>query len=106
MQHPYQASVPTGKSIQQSLFPSWHDRRHTVSADSILEGNRKSGSFELLQGLVREKELEEQDKPLPSLPTINAVYTESKSSSVTSILVNKAEKKPKRQSRCVKFMEQ
>lgn len=102
MQHPYQASVPTGKSIQQSMFPSWHDRRYTVSADSILEGTRKSGSFELLQGLVREKELQEQEKPLPTLP----VFSEPKSSSATSILANKAEKKPKCQSRCVKFMEQ
>jgi hypothetical protein len=64
-QHPYQASVPAndsrGGGMQQSLFPAWHDRRYTNSANQILEeGKRMRGSFELLQGLVNEKQKEEE----------------------------------------------
>lgn len=101
MQHPYQASVPTGKCIQQSLFPSWHDRRYSGSADSLLEGTRKSGSFELLQGIVKEKEQQEKSESPPLLPLVDA----SSTSSIPSLLANKTEKKQKCQSRCVKFME-
>lgn len=110
MQHPYQATVSTSKPIQQSLFPAWHDRRSSNSANTLLEGTRKSGSFELLQGIVKEKEQEqeEQDKPLPSLPSKNVPEKVNcnETTSVPSILVNQAEKKQKCQSRCVKFMEQ
>jgi Cdc6-like AAA superfamily ATPase len=107
---PNQATVPTSKPIQQSLFPAWHDRRSSNSANTLLEGTRKSGSFELLQGIVKEKEQEEeeQDKPLPSLPSKNVPEKVNcnETTSVPSILVNQAEKKQKCQSRCVKFMEQ
>lgn len=65
-QHPYQASVPASEQkspIQQSLFPAWHDRRYTRSSDAILEGGKRMpGSFELLQGLVNEKQKEEDEE--------------------------------------------
>ncbi|CAO3624619.1 unnamed protein product [Mucor hiemalis] len=62
-QHPYQATVSTNQSIQQSLFPLWHDRRHSHSSDAILEeGERKTGSFDKLQDIVKEKQKEEDEE--------------------------------------------
>lgn len=62
-QHPYQATLSSNQSIQQSLFPSWHDRRHSSSSDAILEeGERKRGSFDRLQDIVNEKKKEEDEE--------------------------------------------
>ena len=61
--HPYQATNPANEPIQQSLFPAWHDRRHSHTSDVILEeGERKKGSFDLLQGIVNEKKKEEDEE--------------------------------------------
>lgn len=62
-QHPYQATLSSNQYIQQSLFPSWHNRRHSNSSDAILEeGERKRGSFDRLQDIVNEKKKEEDEE--------------------------------------------
>lgn len=63
-QHPYSASVPASEQhdLQQSLFPSWHNRRHSHTTDMILEeGQRKSGSFEALQDMVKKHQSQQDD---------------------------------------------
>ncbi|GAN06986.1 hypothetical protein MAM1_0144c06476 [Mucor ambiguus] len=62
--HPYSASVPANEQhdLQQSLFPSWHNRRHSHTTDMILEeGQRKSGSFEALQDMVQKHQSQQDD---------------------------------------------
>ncbi|KAK4521954.1 RNA polymerase II holoenzyme cyclin-like subunit [Mucor velutinosus] len=63
-QHPYSASVPASEQLdlQQSLFPSWHNRRHSHSTDMILEGGqRKSGSFEALKDMMQKHQSQKDD---------------------------------------------
>lgn len=63
MSHPYQASVKSNDELQQGLFPSWHNRRHSHTSEQILEnGSRKSGSFEVLKDLVKKQQDEDEKK--------------------------------------------
>ncbi|KAG2193407.1 hypothetical protein INT46_003490 [Mucor plumbeus] len=63
-QHPYSASVSASEQqdLQQSLFPLWHNRRHSHTTDMILEkSKRKSGSFEALQDMVQKQQSQQDD---------------------------------------------
>ncbi|CEP10280.1 hypothetical protein [Parasitella parasitica] len=117
-QHPYSASVPTSdrQELQQSLFPSWHNRRHSHTTDMILEeGRRKSGSFEALQDMVKKQQSQQDqddDQPDDVLTATKASKHElSNTTPGPSILIhepdngtstNADEKKPKIR-RSVKF---
>jgi hypothetical protein len=85
MSHPYQASVKSNAELQQGLFPSWHDRRHSHTSEQILEaGRRKSGSFEALQKVVKQKQSEEDEKRKKSVQ--EQVEDQDISNKITSIV--------------------
>lgn len=123
-QHPYQVSAPANNEpMQQSLFPSWHDRRHSHTSDAILEeGERKSGSFNKLKDIVTEKQKQEDeqekddDKAIPNITIskgtsdkIKFIVKDTTSYPPASVLNNSEltkkdePEKPVRRSRSVRF---
>lgn len=116
-QHPYSASVSASeqKDLQQSLFPLWHNRRHSHTTDTILKkGKRKSGSFEALQDMVQKQQSQQDDDNEDGDLKVQVAKDKDNAPPVPSVLIheptnetttNADEKKPKIR-RSVKFTDQ